>query len=36
MEEGYRVNFLNNAWGDTNYQGVNATLISPNGMLFEL
>lgn len=35
LEKGYQVDFINNAWGDGNYQGVNATLISPNGMPFE-
>ena len=35
-KKGYQVDWVGNSWGDHYYQGLNMTLISPNGQYFEL
>lgn len=34
--EGYQVNYINNSWGNPIYQGMNTSLVSPDGIIFEL
>lgn len=34
--EGYQVYSMNNSWGNPIYQGLNTTLFSPDGIVFEL
>lgn len=36
INEGYQVRSINNSWGDSIYQGMNTSLVSPDGMVFEL
>ena len=35
-KKGYQIDRVGNSWGDDYYQGLNMTLISPNGQYFEL
>ena len=36
LEDGYQVQSINNKWGSSVYQGLNTTLVSPSGTVFEL